>query len=177
MRRLFIVESNAFPLLLLFAIFIMAAVLFPMTENVLAAGGTAKGTIKYKDRTVDLKYAYMIKAPDTFEEDKTVTTVIITPNDISPKIAGCQNASCASGITEGMTVGKEDFGSTTRVVYWVVTKDGMMQYSGNQDVTALKLTTDTADRMAGKLAVDDSAADGPNIDVEFDAPLTKEFKE
>jgi hypothetical protein len=35
----------------------------------------------------------------------------------------------------------------------------MMQYSGN-DVSALVLTTDTADRMAGKLTIDDSAATG-----------------
>ena len=147
------------------------------TSNASAAGGTAKGTVKLKDKTVDLKYAYLIKAPDSFDPSKIVSTVILTPNDISQKISECGSASCASGITEGMTVGKEDFGSTTRVVYWVVTKDGMMQYSGNYDVSALALTTDTADRMAGKLTVDDSAADGPKIDVEFDAPLAKEFKE
>ncbi|MCI0482180.1 MAG: hypothetical protein L0213_11410 [Candidatus Dadabacteria bacterium] len=145
--------------------------------NASAAGGTAKGTVKLKDKTVDLKYAYLVKGPDMFDSSKTVSTVIITPSDISQKISECKNASCASGITEGMTVGKEDFGSTTRVVYWVVTNDGMMQYSGNDDVSALALTTDTADRMAGKLTIDDSAADGPKIDVEFDAPLAKEFKE
>lgn len=147
------------------------------TADASAAGGTAKGTIKIKDKTVDVKYAYLVKGPDMFDSSKTVSTVIITPSDISQKISECKNASCASGITEGMTVGKEDFGSTTRVVYWVVTNDGMMQYSGNDDVSALALTTDTADRMAGKLTIDDSAADGPKIDVEFDAPLAKEFKE
>jgi hypothetical protein len=142
-----------------------------------AGAGTAKGTIKIKDKTVDVKYAYLVKGPDMFDSSKTVGTVIITPGDISGKISECKNASCASGITEGMTVGKEDFGSTTRVVYWVVTNDGMMQYSGNDDLSALALTTDTADRMAGKLTIDDSAADGPKIDVEFDAPLAREFKE
>lgn len=147
------------------------------TVNASAAGGTAKGTIKIKDKTVDVKYAYLVKGPDMFDSSKTVSTVIISPSDISQKISECKNASCASGITEGMTVGKEDFGSTTRVVYWVVTNDGMMQYSGNDDVSALSLTTDTADRMAGKLTIDDTAADGSKIDVEFDAPLAKEFKE
>ena len=149
----------------------------PLTTDASAAGGTAKGTVKLKDKTVDLKYAYLVKGPDMFDSSKTVSTVILTPTDIGQKISECKNASCASGITEGMTVGKEDFGSTTRVVYWVVTNDGMMQYSGNDDLSALVLTTDTADRMAGKLTVDDSAADGPKIDVEFDAPLAKEFKE
>jgi hypothetical protein len=142
-----------------------------------AAGGTAKGTIKIKDKTVDLTYAYLVKGPDMFDSSKTVSTVILTPTDIGQKISECKTASCATGLTEGMTVGREDFGGTIRVVYWVVTNDGMMQYSGNDDLSALALTTDTADKMAGKLTIDDSAADGPKIDVEFDAPLAKEFKE
>jgi len=166
MSRIFSRTACAFSFLLFLGLFLTAALPTPLTNDARAAGGTAKGTIKLKDKTVDVKYAYLIKAPDSFEEGKTVSTVIITPNDISQKISECQSGSCASGITEGMTVGKEDFGSTTRVVYWVVTKDGMMQYSGNDDVSALKLTTDTADRMAGKLTVDDSAADGPKIDGE-----------
>jgi hypothetical protein len=170
------------PLKLFSFLFFLTAVpvifgLIPFTANASAAGGTAKGTIKIKDKTVDAKYAYLVKGPDAFDSSKTVSTVIITPSDISQKISECKDASCASGITEGMTVGKEDFGSTTRVVYWVVTNDGMMQYSGNDDLSALAPTTDTTDRMAGKLTIDDSAADGPKIDVEFDAPLAKEFKE
>ncbi len=177
MRRQATAKPQVLTFLLFLTVLITAAVMTQASNDALAAGGTVKGAIKYKDRTVDLKYSYLIKAPDTFEKDKTVSTVVITPNDISQKIAECQSASCATGITEGMTVGKEDFGGTIRVVYWVVTKDGMMQYSGNDDVSALKLTTDTADKIAGKLTVDDSAADGPKIDVEFDAPLAKEFKE
>lgn len=177
MTKLFVTTSCAFSSLFFLTLFLVAAVLTPLTNDARAAGGTAKGTVKINGETMDLKYAYLIKAPDSFDESKTVSTVIITPNDVSQKISECESASCASGITEGMTVGKEDFGSTTRVVYWVVTKDGMMQYSGNKDVSALVLTTDTGDKMAGKLTADDSAADGPKIDVEFDAPLTKEFKE
>ena len=168
---------NAFSFIFFLTVILGTGGLTIFTASAYAAGGTAKGTIKIKDKTVDLKHAYLVKGPDAFDSSKTVSTVIITPNDISKEITECKSASCASGITEGMTVGKEDFGSTTRVVYWVVTNDGMMQYSGNDDVSALVLTTDTADRMAGKLTIDDSAADGPKIDVEFDAPLAKEFKE
>jgi hypothetical protein len=177
MKRVSVTTSYVFSFLFFLTVFFAAYVLTPLTDEARAAGGTAKGTIKLKDKTVEVKYAYLIKAPDSFDESKTVSTVIITPNDISQKISECQSGSCASGITEGMTVSKEDWGSTTRVAYWVVTKDGMMQYSGNDDVSALVLTTDTADRMAGKLTIDDSAAEGPKIDVEFDAPLAKEFKE
>lgn len=142
-----------------------------------AAGDTANGTIKLKVKTVELKYAYLVKGPGSFDPNKTVSTIILTPDDISQKISECKSLSCAGGISEGMTIGKEDFGSTTRVVYWVVTKGSMMQYSGNTNVSALVLSTDKPDRMAGKLSVDDSAADGPKIDVEFDSPLAKDFKE
>jgi len=177
MSRRFAKHLNAFSFIFFLTVILGTGGLTIFTASAYAAGGTAKGTIKIKDKTVDLKHAYLVKGPDAFDSSKTVSTVIITPNDISKEITECKSASCASGITEGMTVGKEDFGSTTRVVYWVVTNDGMMQYSGNDDVSALVLTTDTADRMAGKLTIDDSAADGSKIDVEFDAPLAKEFKQ
>lgn len=177
MSRRLVKFFNVFSFIFFLAVVLGTGGLNPLTTDASAAGGTAKGTIKIKDKTVDAKYAYLVKGPDMFDSSKTVSTVIITPSDISQKIFECKDASCASGITEGMTVGKEDFGSTTRVVYWVVTNDGMMQYSGNDDLSALALTTDTADRMAGKLTIDDSAADGPKIDVEFDAPIAKEFKE
>jgi hypothetical protein len=141
-----------------------------------AAGGTAKGTIKLKDKTVEIKYAYLLKAPDNFEPDKSVSTVILTPTDISDKIEECDSASCATALTEGMTLGREDFGSTTRVAYWVVADDGMKQFSGNESLPSLVLTADTDEKMAGKFSVDTSAIDGPSINVEFDAPLAKEFK-
>lgn len=141
-----------------------------------AAGGTANGTITLKDKTVDIKYAYLVKAPDNFEPEKTVSTVILTPTDISDKIEACDSASCATALTEGMTLGREDFGSTTRVVYWVVADDGMKQFSGNESLSSLELSSDTEEKMAGKFSVDTSAIDGPAINVEFDAPLTKEFK-
>src|SRR3990167_7428481 len=141
MSRRFAKHLNAFSFIFFLTVILGTGGLTIFTASAYAAGGTAKGAIKIKDKTVDLKYAYLVKGPDAFDSSKTVSTVIITPNDISKEIKECKSASCASGITEGMTVGKEDFGSTTRVVYWVVTNDGMMQYSGNDDVSALVLTT------------------------------------
>lgn len=142
-----------------------------------AAGGTAKGKIRYKDKTVELKYAYIITGPDMFDPDQTETTIILSPTDLSDRIAKCESQSCAGGLTEGMTLSTEDFGGATRVVYWVVTNNGMTQYSGNTDASALTLTTDTPEKKAGNMSVDALAAEGPKIDVEFDAPLTKTFKE
>lgn len=155
---------------------LISVVMLALSSSATAAGGTANGTIKLKDKTVDIKYAYMVKAPDNFEPEKTVSTVILTPTDISDKIEACDSASCATALTEGMTIGREDFGSTTRVVYWVVADDGMKQFSGNESLSSLELSADTDEKMAGKFSVDTSAIDGPAIKVEFDAPITKEFK-
>lgn len=158
----------------------MAAVISAVTvpsASAGAPGGTTKGKIQYKDKTVELKYAYIITGPDMFDPDQTETTIILSPTDLSETIAKCESQSCAGGLTEGMTLSTEDFGGTVRVVYWVVTNNGLMQYSGNTDTSALTLTTDTPEKKAGKMSVDASAAEGPKIDVEFDAPLTKAFKE
>ena len=40
---------------------------------------------------------------------------------------------------------------------------------------ALKLTTDTPQRLAGKLTIDDSAAGGAKASIDFDATMLKEF--
>jgi hypothetical protein len=170
-KQVFLLNS-----VLLLMLFVGAGGIAVLPSPAATAGGTAKGTIKLKNQTIEFNYAYLIKGPDAFDPEKTLSTIIVTPNDIIQKISECQSTLCAGGISEGMTLGKEDFGSTTRVVYWVVTKDGMMQYSGNANVSALVLITDKPDRMTGKLNVDDSSANGPKIDLEFDAPLVKEFK-
>ena len=177
MNRNFLNPGFIFSALLCLA---MAAVLSAVSvqpASADAAGGTAKGKIQYKDKTVDLKYAYIITGPDMFDPDQTETTIILSPTDLSDAIAKCESQSCAGGLTEGMTLSTEDFGGTVRVVYWVVTNNGLMQYSGNTDVSVLTLTTDTPEKKAGKMSVDASAAEGPKIDVEFEAPLTKAFKE
>ncbi len=175
MRRRFVNRFHLCLFIFVLTVALGAFGLSPLTEEASAASGTAKGTIKLKDKTVDLKYAYLIKGPDSFDSSKTVSTINLSPKDLSKEIAGCDSSMCASGITEGMTLGREDLGGTIRVVYWVVTNDGLMQYSGNDELSTLVLKTDTADRMAGKFAVDNSGIDGPKIDVEFDAPLAKEF--
>src|SRR3990167_8001884 len=131
MSRRFAKHLNVFSFIFLLTVILGTGGLTIFTASAYAAGGTAKGTIKIKDKTVDLKHAYLVKGPDAFDSSKTVSTVIITPNDISKEITECKSASCASGITEGMTVGKEDFGSTTRVVYWVDRKSTQLQSQSN----------------------------------------------
>jgi hypothetical protein len=57
----------------------------------------------------------------------------------------------------------------------MVLNQGLVQYSGTQQPTALKSTVDQPKQLAGKLNFDDSAAGGPKEDVDFDAALVKEF--
>jgi hypothetical protein len=52
----------------------------------------------------------------------------------------------------------------------------MVQYSGTAAPAVLKLTADTPTRLAGKLTIDNVAAGGPKVDVEFDVPLLRELK-
>jgi hypothetical protein len=69
-----------------------------------------------------------------------------------------------------------DLDAGPRLNYWISLNDQRVQYSGTAMPVALKLTTDTPTRLAGKLTIDDTAAGGPKIDVDFDTPLVQEMK-
>lgn len=76
-------------------------------------------------------------------------------------------------LTEGMTV---DFDVGPRLNYWVVGNGQKIQYSGTaKPEQALKLTADTAQRLAGTLVIDDSAAGGAKVNVKFDATAVKQY--
>lgn len=137
------------------------------------AADNASGTIAYKSRTANVKYAYLIKGPDAVDPKTIVRELILSSNDIGAKLAACKTMSCASGLLqEGMTV---DFGPGPRLNYWIVLNNQMVQYSGTAQPAVLQTKQNDASRLAGKLTIDDTAADGPKISVEFDAGLTKEF--
>ena len=81
--------------------------------------------------------------------------------------------SCADDVvTEGMTV---EFVGGPRLNYWVVLKGGRVQYSGTSEPDALTATTDEPGKLAGALKFDDTAANGPKVDVKFATQLLKEF--
>ena len=69
-----------------------------------------------------------------------------------------------------------DLDASRRLNYWVVFNDQRVQHSGTAEPAALKLTAENPARLAGKLVIDDSAAGGPRVDIEFDAPLIREFR-
>jgi hypothetical protein len=140
------------------------------------AAAAAKGTLSYKAQAkaydVELKYAYLIKVPDTLDPKKIIRRLVFTPDDIAAAITACAAASCVNGsLSDSLHVDL----STPFLPYWMVLNDERVQFSGPADLTALKLTTETATRVAGTLIFDATRGGGPKVHVDFDAPLLKEF--
>ena len=155
-----------------------ATIALAFAGNVVAAGGSAKGTLAYKAKTGVItmapKFAYLVKGPDAVDSSKTIRHLILSATDIGAKIQACKTMSCTDAdLNNGMTV---DLDAGPRLNYWVVLNDQLVQYSGTEKLAALKLTADTPMRLAGNLVFDGSAAGGPKVDIEFDAPLLKELK-
>lgn len=138
-----------------------------------ATADPAKGSATLKARSIQFRFAYLVQGPDTFDPKKTVRELILSPQDVGAKIAACKTLSCASGILEeGLTV---DFVEGPRLNYWLVMNKQMVQHSGTVVRAAFSAQPGPADRLTGRLQIDDSAAGGPKIEAEFDAPLVKEF--
>ena len=61
-----------------------------------------------------------------------------------------------------------DFDVGPRLNYWVVGNGQKIQYSGTaKPDQILKLITDTAERLAGTLTIDDGAMGGASVHVKF----------
>ena len=149
------------------------AALVPATASADAASGTINYQSKAGPLAINAANVYLVKGPDAVS-GKTIRQLIFTSADIGAKLQACATMSCASGsVTEGMTV---DFDAGPRLNYWVVGNGQKIQYSGTARPDAtLKLTADTAQRLAGTLAIDDSAAGGAKVNVKFDAPVAKQY--
>ena len=144
----------------------------------LTAASDAKGTLNYKGRAKDfavtLKYAHLVKGPDTMDPKTTIRRVILSSTDLTAKIQACKTLDCSDDdLNEGIEI--DIIAGGPRLLYWVAVGDGLVQYSGTQKPTALVTTTDTADRLAGRIAFDDSGAGGAKLDATFDATLIKTF--
>ncbi len=144
-----------------------------------AEGVDAKGAIVYKSRagalTATLKYAWLVKGPYSADPGKTVRRLFLSAKDIGAAIQDCKTISCADGqVTEGMTV---DFEVSPRLNYWIALNGQKVQYSGTVEPGAFAARANDARHLAGRLAIDDAAAGGPKVDVEFNVRLFKEFKQ
>ena len=152
----------------------LCAITLAISLPALAADGTAKGTVVYKDNKAAIKHVWLVKGPDAVDPKKTIRRLILTTKDLGAKIRGCQAMSCSDGeVTEGLVV---DIGAGPRLNYWMALNDQKVQHSGTQPPASLRASADDPKRLAGKLSFDDSGASGPKVDVEFDAALVKDFK-
>ena len=156
--------------------FVFAFLAASVTANVvIAADNQAIGVLTYRRYSITLKYAWLVKGPYERDPGKTVRRLILSANDIGAKLQACKTLSCASGqVTEGITV---DFDTPPRLDYWVAVNAQKVQYSYGAMPEAFVARADTEGRLAGRLAIDDVAAGGPKVDVEFDVTVFKEFKE
>jgi len=142
----------------------------------LAWGDSVNGTISYQSKSgpisVTVKNVYLVKGPDAVS-GKTIRRLVFSSADAGGKIKSCAAMSCSDGdIGEGMTV---DLDAGPRLNYWFVANGQRVQYSGTARPETLTLTTDAAQRVAGKLTIDDAAAGGAKATIDFDASLVKEF--
>jgi len=140
----------------------------------IAAGDDAVGSIAYRARSLNLKYAWLIAGPYVQDPGKTVRRLILSAKDIGAELKACKTMSCADGkVTEGMTV---DFDVSRRLNYWIALDGQKVQYSGTVTPDAFAARADDAQHLAGRLSIDDVSAGGPKIDAEFDVTLFREFK-
>ena len=138
-----------------------------------AADGVAKGMLSYKGRTLTFRYAYFIKGPDQVDPKKTIRRIILTGSDVETKLRACRTMNCVGGeILEGIEV---DLDAGPRLNYWLTLNNQMLQYSGTARPEVMKLAGQDPRRLAGTLAIDDTAAGGPKVDAEFAAILLKEL--
>ena len=137
-----------------------------------ASGDSAKGTLTVetqdKPASVELAHAYLISGPDSFDEKKMTRRIVFTQSDERATIEACEHVSCATlSSSDGMTV---DLPEGSAPNWWAHVHP--VQYSGTSEPGELKLSADTAERVAGTFKVSNS---GVTASIAFDAPLVKSF--
>ena len=151
----------------------IASLVVLLLASPLALAGDAKGTVAYKGRTLDVKYAYLVTTKDAMS-GKSMRRLILAPKDIDAKIASCAKMSCVDGdLDDGIEV---DFVDGPRLNYWLVMNGQKVQYSGTEPKESLAATADDAKKIAGALKFDKTAAGGPKVDVTFDAGFVKDLQ-
>jgi hypothetical protein len=141
-----------------------------------ASADSASGSVSYQSKVgaiaVNVKNVYLVKGPDAMA-GRSIRRLIFTSADLGAKINACATMSCSDNdLREGLEVNLD---TGPRLTYWFVGNDQRVQYSGTAQPATLKLTTDTPQRLAGNLTIDDSAAGGPKVTIDFDATMLKEF--
>jgi hypothetical protein len=151
---------------------IAAAALFALAAAApAAASDNANGTLTVETEArparVEVAHAYLVSGPDSFDPKKMTRRIVFTRADERAAIEACDDVGCATlSLGDGMTF---DVGEAGMASWWGHVRP--MQYSGMSG-SALKLSADTAERMAGTFTVDTT---GVKASIVFDATLVKAF--
>jgi hypothetical protein len=150
---------------------LVVTLLFAVAIASPAFAGDAKGTVAYQGRTVNVKYAYFVQG----KYKPTARRLILSTKDLSTIIAKCTSMSCTyidlmEGTTDGVTIDLEEWPAFAGYVTMINVK----QHSSITPTGSLVTKTNDAKKIAGSLKFDESGKGGPTVNVEFDAPLTKE---
>jgi hypothetical protein len=146
--------------------------------SAVAASGPAKGTMVFKNKGKEIKttfaHAFLVKGPDGVDVTKVLRRVLLTNADIAAKLKACETMACIdAAFGSGLQV---DWDAGPRLLYWLTLNDHSVQFSGTADPKAFTPRELQDTRIAGRLTFDATFAGGPNVDVEFDAPLVKEIR-
>ncbi len=137
------------------------------------AGDSASGTVNLKTAKGAFKYGFLVRGPDEMDPSKIILRILLSSVDIGAKIKAAKTFSDANmALEDGVEV---DFSDASHLGYAVRLNHELVQYSGGTDREAFTLTTNKPDHLAGKLHINDTAADGPNVDATFDLTLVKTF--
>jgi hypothetical protein len=129
-----------------------------------AAPGKASGSFSIDGKTVELKYAYAMSQPNTFDEKKTDTAVLLTDQPVPEAELAAAKELGRVGTNKGRNSVLFEIDDTGRAMREVIRHetlgDGSLQMSGMTHAE-VKLSTRTADKVEG------SADTGPKGPEEF----------
>ena len=150
----------------------LIAAMLVLAVSSASAADSAQGTLvvqgEDKPLSMELSHAYFITGPDDLDATKITRRLLFTGADVRSTIAACEQSDCAMySFSEGMWVQIDD---TSTMRWWGKVKP--VQQSGMLNRSALVLTTDQPDRLAGTLTLDNS---GKPAKITFDASLVKAF--
>lgn len=138
-----------------------------------SAADKVSGSVTLKTTVSAVKYAFLVRGPDEMNTGKTLLRIYRSSADIGTKIKACKTRHCADvTLDDGAMV---DFSDASHLNYSVKLNGQRTQYSSANDDNAFTLATHTTDHLVSKLPIDDSAADGATIDVDFDLTLANIF--
>ena len=154
---------------------ILALVVWGVAAAGRAAPPQFEGTIVVKGKAYDVKYAWMVRGATRLSPEKLRTYVILSADDVSERIRGCETVTCAvwDAVTRGLVLEPDDDG------FWVLVLDPErkpFQMSGPSVYgSGWTETSRTPDRIAGRLLWRPDGGD-PVLDFKVDAALLKSWE-